>query len=163
VRPLCAEAFRGQQPQVHEHHMQRRRVDHGRQLRNPWRTISWVAGHILPTRARPPTVRSDRLRGRNCEAPVSGILPSRSCQLSQFCHESSCPTMPAVEDAVANHHIVELLGGSSRSSRRPHPLVAGSRIAEPADGIVGQSPVLNEVMQRVRRVRAHRHAGLDHR
>src|SRR6185503_19530365 len=148
----CTEGFRGQQSQVHEHHVQRRAQIMGNNceihvddLLGGWPTSYRGA-------LRPPTGRSDRLRWKNCEARVTGILPSRSCQLSQFCHESSCPTMPAVEDAVANHHIVSFSAAAAAIAPTATVNVADLESPEPADGIIGQSPVLNEVLQRVRRV-----------
>jgi transcriptional regulator with GAF, ATPase, and Fis domain len=59
--------------------------------------------------------------------------------------------MPAVEDAVANHHVVSF--SSAAAIAQPAPVNESDLNAcEPADRIVGQSPALNEVLQRVRRV-----------
>jgi len=58
--------------------------------------------------------------------------------------------MPPVEDVVANHHIVSF----SAAAAAIVPAAAGADLEsrELVDGIVGQSPVLNDVLQRVRRV-----------
>ena len=59
--------------------------------------------------------------------------------------------MPAVEDAVANQNVVSFSSAAAIAS--PAPVNEPDLNAcEPADGIVGQSPALNEVLQRVRRV-----------
>ena len=59
--------------------------------------------------------------------------------------------MPAVEDAVANQNVVSFSSAAAIAS--PAPVNEPDLNAcDPADGIVGQSPALNEVLQRVRRV-----------
>jgi transcriptional regulator with GAF, ATPase, and Fis domain len=59
--------------------------------------------------------------------------------------------MPAVEDAVANQNVVSF--SSAAAIESPAPVNEPDLNAcEPADGIVGQSPALNELLQRVRRV-----------
>jgi len=60
--------------------------------------------------------------------------------------------MPAVEDAVANHHIVSFSAAAAAIAPAATVNVANLESPEPADGIIGQSPMLNEVLQRVRRV-----------
>ena len=52
---------------------------------------------------------------------------------------------------MANHHVVSF--SSAAAIAQPAPVIESDLNAcEPADGIVGQSPALNEVLQRVRRV-----------
>jgi transcriptional regulator with GAF, ATPase, and Fis domain len=58
--------------------------------------------------------------------------------------------MRPLEDVVANHHIVSF--SAAAAAVAPTPASTDLESRQPDEGIVGQSPVLNQVLQRVRRV-----------